>query len=59
MGYFGLQFLMSNGTLWKVSGNGTAYVYDATADAYMATRLLIPAPITGYYGVMGAGPTGG
>ncbi|MGD0774983.1 MAG: hypothetical protein ABSC05_19380 [Candidatus Solibacter sp.] len=41
-----------------LSGNGTAYVYDATADAYVATRLLIPAPITGYYGVMGAGPGG-
>ena len=77
MGYFGLQFLMSNGTLWKVvgnqalprpadpnglmpvtltgcpncgmiatpgndfiltfSGNGTAYVYDSTADAYVAS----------------------
>jgi len=98
MGYFGLQFLMSNGTLWKVvgnqalprpadpnlivpvtltgcpncgmiatpgndfiltlSGNGTAYVYDSTADAYVATRLLIPAPITGYYGLLGAGPGG-
>src|SRR5664279_2313001 len=98
MGYFGLQFLMSNGTLWKVvgnqalprpadpnlivpvtltgcpncgmiatpgndfiltlSGNGTAYVYDSTADAYVATRLLIPAPITGYYGLLGTGPGG-
>jgi YVTN family beta-propeller protein len=98
MGYFGLQFVMSNGTLWKVvgnqalprpadpnglvpvsltgcpncgmiatqgnefaltfSGNGTAYVYDATADAYVASRLLIPAPITGYYGLLGAGPGG-
>jgi hypothetical protein len=98
MGYFGLQFLMSNGTLWKVSGNqalprpadpnlivpvtltgcpncgmiatpgndfiltfsgnGTAYVYDATQDAYVTDRLLIPAPITGYYGVLGAGPGG-
>jgi hypothetical protein len=98
MGYFGLQFLMSNGTLWKVvgnqalprpadpnlivpvtltgcpncgmiatpandfiltlSGNGTAYVYDATADAYVASRLLIPAPIQGYYGLLGAGPGG-
>ena len=95
MGLFGLQFLMSNGTVWQVvgnqalprpadpngiipvtltgcpncgmiatpgndfiltlSGNGTAYVYDATADAFVATRLLIPAPITGYYGVLGAG----
>jgi DNA-binding beta-propeller fold protein YncE len=98
MGYFGLQFVMSNGTLWKVvgnqalprpadpngvvpvtltgcpncgmtgtpgndfiltfSGNGTAYVYDSTADAYVASRLLIPAPITGYYGLLGAGPGG-
>lgn len=99
MGYFGLQFVMSNGSLWKVvgnqalprpadpngiipvtltgcpncgmvsttgsdfiltfSGNGTAYVYDSTADAYVATRLLIPAPIQGYYNVLGAGPAGG
>ena len=98
MGYFGLQFIMSNGTLWKVvgnqalprpadpnglvpvtltgcpncgmvatpgndfiltlSGNGTAYVYDSTADAYVANRLLIPAPIQGYYGLLGAGPGG-
>ena len=98
MSYFGLQFLMSNGTLWIVvgnqalprpadpnlivpvsltgcpncgmiatpgndfiltlSGNGTGYVYDATHDAYVASRLMIPAPITGYYGVMGAGPGG-
>ena len=98
MGYFGLQFVMSNGTLWKVvgnqalprpadpnglvpvsltgcpncgmiatpgnefvltfSGNGTAYVYDSTADAYVANRLLIPAPIQGYYGLLGAGPGG-
>jgi DNA-binding beta-propeller fold protein YncE len=98
MGYFGLQFMMSNGTLWKVvgnqalprpadpngivpvtltgcpncgmistpgsefiltfSGNGTAYVYDSTADAYVTSRLLIPAPIQGYYDVLGAGPAG-
>jgi YVTN family beta-propeller protein len=99
MGYFGLQFVMSNGSLWKVvgnqalprpadpagiipvtltgcpncgmiatpgdefiltfSGNGTAYVYDSTADAYVTSRLLIPAPIQGYYDVLGAGPVGG
>lgn len=96
MGYNGLQFLMSNGTQWKVvggaaqprptdnitpvtlngcpacemlstpgndyvvtlSGNGNAYVYDSTLDTYVTTRLLIPAPITGYYGVLGAGPGG-
>ena len=96
MGNFGLQFMMSNGSLWKVVGNqalprpfdsvytaalagcpncgmmatpdnnfiitlngtGTAYVYDATADTYVTSRLLIPAPIQGYYGVLGAGPSG-
>ncbi len=98
MGYFGLQFVMSNGALWKVvgnqalprpadpngivpvsltgcpncgmvatpgnefvltfSGNGTAYVYDSTADAYVASRLLIPPPIQGYYGLLGAAPGG-
>jgi DNA-binding beta-propeller fold protein YncE len=94
MGLFGLQFLMSDGSLWKVEGNaalprpfdsvmkasltgcpacamiatagndyimtlnggGTAYVYDGMADAYVASRLLVPAPIQGYYGVLGAGP---
>ena len=95
MGNFGLQFMMSNGSLWKVVGNqalprpldsvytaalagcpncgmigtpdnnfivvfngtGTAYVYDATADTFVTSRLLIPAPIQGYYGVLGAGPS--
>ena len=95
-GYFGLQFLMSNGTQWKVvgnearprptdnvtpvtlngcpacamvssptgdfvltlSGNGNAYVYDSTLDTYVTTRLLIPAPIQGYYGVLSAAPGG-
>jgi len=38
-----------------LSGNGTAYVYDSLADTYVASRLLIPAPIEGYYGVLGAG----
>ena len=47
-----------NDFILTLSGNGTAYVYDSTADAYVATRLLIPAPITGYYGLLGAGPGG-
>jgi len=38
-----------------LSGNGTAYVYDSMADTYVASRLVIPAPIEGYYGVLGAG----
>jgi YVTN family beta-propeller protein len=96
MGLFGLQFIMSNGTQWKVVGNtalprpldsitpvtlagcpncgmistpgneyiltfngsGTGYVYDSMADTYVASRLLIPAPIQGYYGVLGAGQAG-
>ncbi|HTS62026.1 MAG TPA: hypothetical protein VMH28_08365 [Candidatus Acidoferrales bacterium] len=95
MGNFGLQFMMSNGSLWKVvsnqalprqldsvytaamtgcpncgmagtpdnnfiivlNGSGTAYVYDGTADTFVTSRLLIPAPIQGYYGVLGAGPS--
>jgi DNA-binding beta-propeller fold protein YncE len=95
VGNFGLQFMMSNGSLWKVVGNqalprpldsvytaalagcpncgmvgtpdnnfivvlngsGTAYVYDATSDTFITSRLLIPAPIQGYYGVLGAGPS--
>ena len=96
IGNFGLQFMMSNGSLWKtvgnqalprpldsvytaaltgcpncgmiatpdnnfilaVNGSGTAYVYDGTADTFVTSRLLIPAPIQGYYGVLGAGPAG-
>src|SRR5258708_17536287 len=52
IGTLGSDFILT------VSGNGTAYVYDATADAYVTSRLLIPAPIQGYYGVIGAGPAG-
>src|SRR3982750_4889321 len=96
MRYNGMEFLMSNGKLWKVagnvestrpvdnitpvtlngcpacamvstpgsdyvitlSGNGNAYVYDSTLDTYVQTKLLIPNPIQGYYGVLGAGPGG-
>src|SRR5258708_15303219 len=52
IGTLGSDFILT------VSGNGTAYVYDATADAYVTSRLLFPAPIQGYYGVIGAGPGG-
>jgi len=40
------------------SGNGNAYVYDSTLATYVTTRLLIPAPIQGYYGVLSAGAGG-
>jgi hypothetical protein len=36
---------------------GTAYLYDATADTYVTSRLLFN-PIQGYYGVLGALPGG-
>ena len=97
MGLFGLQFVMSDGSQWKVesgdlatvrpadsvtpvrfaggpafgmqatpdsryiltmNGSGTAYLYDGVADAYIASRLLFTGTIQGYYGVVGAGPSG-
>jgi len=51
----GMIATADNKYILTLSGNGTAYVYDATADSYVASRLLIPAPITGYYGVLAAG----
>jgi DNA-binding beta-propeller fold protein YncE len=98
MGLFGLQFVTSNGTQWKVvngnqatvrpadsytpvslanpanmlatadsryivtlNGSGIAYVYDATADTYVASRQLVTGTgltgIQGYYGVLGGSPT--
>jgi DNA-binding beta-propeller fold protein YncE len=97
MGLFGLQFVMSDGSQWKVlsgnqatvrpadaftpvrlagapnigmlgtsdnryiltlNGSGLAYLYDATADTYVASRQLFTGTIAGYYGVLGAGPSG-
>lgn len=47
----GAEFILT------MSGNGNAYVYDATSDNYVAGRLLFN-PIQGYYGVIGALPGG-
>jgi len=97
MGLFGLQFVMSDGSQWKLAngnlatirpadtvtpvkftggpafgmistpdssyiltlnGSGTAYLYDATNDVYVGSRLLFTGTIQGYYGVLGAGPSG-
>lgn len=97
MGLFGLQFVMSDGSQWKVvggnqatvrpadsvtpvrftggpafgmlstpdnryvltmNGSGTAYLYDSVADTYIGSRLLFTGTIQGYYGVVGAGPSG-
>ena len=37
--------------------NGTAYLYDASADAYVASSFLIANPIQGLYGPISAGPS--
>jgi len=97
MGYFGLQFVMSDGSQWSVvngnqatvrladsvtpvkfaggpafgmvatpdnsyiltlNGSGIGYLYDATADTYVGSRQLFTGTIEGYYGVIGAGPSG-
>jgi DNA-binding beta-propeller fold protein YncE len=97
MGLFGLQFVMSDGSQWKVlsgnqatvrptdaftpvrfagspnigmlatsdsrfimtlNGSGLAYLYDSTADTYVSSRQLFTGTISGYYGVLGAGPSG-
>lgn len=44
-----------------LSGDGHAYLYDATQDAYVTSRFLntsSTAAIQGYYGPLGAGPGG-
>jgi DNA-binding beta-propeller fold protein YncE len=91
----GLQFMMSNGTFWRVVGNqatprladailpttgtigavpqymiatpsgeymmtvsnnGTAYLYDALADTYTASRLLYDQPPISYFAPLTAAP---
>lgn len=41
-----------------LAGNGTAYLYDANLDDFVASSLVIAAPIQGYYGPVAAGPNG-
>ncbi|HEY1342467.1 MAG TPA: hypothetical protein VGF59_33415 [Bryobacteraceae bacterium] len=41
-----------------LAGNGTAYLYSAADDDFVASRTVIPAPIQGYYGALAAGPDG-
>jgi uncharacterized protein (TIGR03437 family) len=41
-----------------LAGNGTAYLYDSTADDFVRAASVIPTPITGYYGPVAAGPNG-
>jgi len=58
---YGMVATPDNQYIITLAGNGTAYLYDATADTYTASRLLFGTtgnPIQGYYGVLGAGPQG-
>lgn len=97
-GLFGLEFVMSNGSQWKLAtnnvatvrpvnpitptifatpttmiappdgssiftlaGNGVGYLYDPLSDTYTALELLFPttpAPVSGYFGPIAAGPQG-
>jgi uncharacterized protein (TIGR03437 family) len=41
-----------------LAGNGNAYLYDAMVDDFVAARQVAPAPITGYFGPITAGPRG-
>src|SRR5450759_487250 len=41
-----------------LAGNGTAFLYSAADDDFVAARSVIPTPITGYDGPIAAGPNG-
>ena len=41
-----------------LAGNGTAFLYSAAVDDFVAASSVIPTPITGYYGPIAAGPNG-
>ena len=41
-----------------LAGNGNAYLYDAQVDDYVQSRQVAPAPISGYFGPVSAGPRG-
>jgi len=41
-----------------LAGNGNAYLYDAQVDDYVQARQVAPAPVTGYFGPVSAGPRG-
>jgi YVTN family beta-propeller protein len=97
VGSDGLEFIMSNGTQWRVvagtavprpastvavngtsnslatpvamlasadntnivtlGGNGIAYLYQASTDAYVASNLLFSGTISSFYGPISAGPS--
>jgi len=41
-----------------LAGNGTAYLYDASLDDFVASRVVAATPIQGYFGPVAAGPNG-
>ena len=41
-----------------MNGTGTVYLFDGLSGQYTASRQLFNAPLTGYYGVLGAAPGG-
>jgi YVTN family beta-propeller protein len=45
-----------NSRILTLSGNGSGYVYDASADAYIAGALLFQAQVQTYYGALALGP---
>lgn len=54
---YGMIATPANDYILTMSGNGNAYVYNATVDQYQAARLLFPT-IQGYYGALAALPGG-
>ena len=41
-----------------LAGNGTAYLYDANLDDFVASQVVSSTPIQGYFGPVAAGPNG-
>ncbi|HXB71397.1 MAG TPA: hypothetical protein VNY05_24390 [Candidatus Acidoferrales bacterium] len=41
-----------------LAGNGTAYLFDASLDDFVASQVVSATPIQGYYGAVAAGPNG-
>jgi hypothetical protein len=55
---FGMTSTPDGKYILTLNGSGTAYLYDALNDTYVGSRLLFSGTIQGYYGVLGAGPSG-
>jgi len=55
---FGMSATPDSSYILTLNGTGIGYLYDATADTYVGSRQLFTGTIEGYYGVVGAGPSG-